>query len=276
MVFQSYALWPHMSVYRNISYGLELRKVPSDGIRRRVYESLELVGLEGLGGRYPSELSGGQQQRVALARSLVGEPQVLLLDEPLSNLDAQLRERMRLELRTLLKRIGITAVYVTHDQQEALALADRIVLMRDGFIEQVGDPRDLYDRPRTIFAANFLGLANVFPATVQENKERFIVRVDDSDGITLQLAVSTNGAVAGMKVNVVVRPEHIQIAEDDADGVNHVRGEVRRAVFQGGHSDYFIGSGSLEWRVRSYRVHGVGPRVTLVVPQDKIICVMDG
>ncbi|MEB3806812.1 MAG: ABC transporter ATP-binding protein, partial [Desulfurococcales archaeon] len=151
MVFQNYALWPHMTVYDNIAYGLRLRKVPEDEIRRRVEKVLDLVDLHGLENRYPLQLSGGQQQRVALARALVVEPSVLLLDEPLSNLDAKLRLEMREELRNLQKRLGITTVYVTHDQLEALSMSDRIAVMNKGRILQVGTPEELYMRPRNLF-----------------------------------------------------------------------------------------------------------------------------
>src|SRR5574337_1006717 len=163
MVFQNYALWPHMTVFQNVAYGLRLQKVPPADIRRRVLKVLELVEIGNLAdveSRKPSALSGGQQQRVALARALVVEPKVLLMDEPLSNLDAKVRQRLRAELRRLQRQVGITAIYVTHDQEEALALADTVVLMDQGTIVQTGTPQEIYLRPSTAFAAEFLGVSN--------------------------------------------------------------------------------------------------------------------
>ncbi|GGL49987.1 ABC transporter ATP-binding protein [Wenxinia marina] len=167
MVFQSYALFPHMSVAQNVAYGLESGGMARREARGAAEKGLDLVGLSGMGGRLPSELSGGQQQRVAVARALVLEPQVLLLDEPLSNLDARLRRRVRTEIRELQQRLGFTAVYVTHDQEEALAVSDRIVVMKDGRIAQQGTPRELYDSPASEFIADFIGEANVLPCEVE-------------------------------------------------------------------------------------------------------------
>ncbi len=164
MVFQSYAIWPHMTVFKNVSYGLEMRRRSKSEIREKVTGILEMVGLPGMEGRYPSQLSGGQQQRVALARSLVAEPKILLFDEPLSNLDAKLREHMRIELKDLIKRVGITSIYVTHDQVEAMAISDRIVLMDRGKIVQSGNARELYERPSSGFIAEFLGSINFIKA----------------------------------------------------------------------------------------------------------------
>ena len=167
MVFQSYALWPHMSVAQNVAFGLEERKVPRDEIARRVRTALELVGLGHLGERKPSQLSGGQQQRVAVARTIVIEPKVLLLDEPLSNLDAKMRVQVRRELRELQQRLNLTTIFVTHDQEEANAICDRIAIMNDGVIQQVGTPVALYERPANLFVANFLGAANVIAGKVE-------------------------------------------------------------------------------------------------------------
>src|SRR6187549_3476433 len=166
MVFQNYAVWPHKTVFENVVFGLKLRRVPAAAAKKQVETALSLVNLAGLEGRYPNELSGGQQQRVALARSLVVEPSILLLDEPLSNLDAKLRERMRTELKTLQRRTGITFVYVTHDQAEAMALSDRIVVFNKGRVQQVGTPRDVYERPANLFVADFMGLVNKLSGTI--------------------------------------------------------------------------------------------------------------
>ena len=166
MVFQNYAVWPHMSVFENVAFGLRIAKVPVRELDERVARVLAAVGLEGLEKRHPGQLSGGQQQRVALARSLVVEPAILLLDEPLSNLDAKLRERMRTELKMLQRRTGITFIYVTHDQAEAMALSDRIVVFNKGAVQQVGPPRDVYERPANLFVADFMGLVNKLAGTL--------------------------------------------------------------------------------------------------------------
>ena len=178
MIFQSYAVWPHMTVAANVAYGLRMRRCRSEPARRRVLEALQRVRLETLADRYPSELSGGQQQRVALARALVVEPQTLLLDEPLSNLDATLREEMRFEIRRLHDEFKITTVYVTHDQAEAMVTSDRIAVMNAGRIEQIGTSEDIYERPRTSFVARFIGASNILDGDVQGNR----VTVD---GVTL-------------------------------------------------------------------------------------------
>ncbi|WP_297506339.1 ABC transporter ATP-binding protein [Thermococcus sp.] len=170
IVFQDYALFPHMTVFKNVAFGLEMRKLPRAEIERKVRETLELVGLRGFENRYPEQLSGGQQQRVALARALVIEPEVLLLDEPLSNLDAKIRERLRGEVRRIQRELGITALYVTHDQEEAMAISDRIAVMNVGTIEQVGKPLELYYHPKTEFVATFLGTGNILELEARDGK----------------------------------------------------------------------------------------------------------
>ena len=168
MVFQNYALWPHMTVFQNVAYGLRIRRVRGSALAAQVDEGLRKVNLSGLGARYPGQLSGGQQQRVALARALVLSPDILLLDEPLSNLDAKIRVQVRAEIRKLQQALGITTVYVTHDQEEALSLSDRVAVMRDGRVLQLGPPRELYERPRTRFVADFVGTNNLVPGRVVE------------------------------------------------------------------------------------------------------------
>jgi ABC-type Fe3+/spermidine/putrescine transport system ATPase subunit len=211
MVFQSYAVWPHMSVFDNVAYGL--RGAPKPEIQRRVTEALRLVGLDGYGARYGTELSGGQQQRVAVARAVVTEPALLLFDEPLSNLDAGLRERMRFELLALQRRLGRTSVYVTHDQAEAMVMSDRIILMDRGRIVQQGAPRDLYERPANRFAAAFVGNANLLDAEITQahGASRYTLRLNG--GLTL-----SGHAVAGFapesRALVCIRPENIDIAAD--------------------------------------------------------------
>ncbi len=210
MVFQNYAIWPHKTVYENVAFGLRVRKVAGAEARERVARVLELVNLAGLQSRYPSELSGGQQQRVALARSLVVEPGILLLDEPLSNLDAKLRERMRWELKELQRRTGITFVYVTHDQAEAMALSDRIAVMHQGTLLQVGTPREVYARPASRTVADFMGLVNLVPGRVRR-------RPGDVAGVVLGgrqfVRVGVPGGLAdGAAVHLAIRPEDVHVA----------------------------------------------------------------
>ncbi len=213
MVFQSYAVWPHKTVYENVAFGLTVRKVPKPEARRRVARVLELVGLAGLEDRYPGQLSGGQQQRVALARSLVVEPGILLLDEPLSNLDAKLRERMRWELKDLQRRTGITFVYVTHDQAEAMALSDRIAVLHAGELLQYGPPREVYARPASRTVADFMGLVNLLPGRVVRPGDAGVVAVA---GRPIGVALPERLA-EGQEVEVAIRPENVGVTAE-ADG----------------------------------------------------------
>ncbi|WP_048151793.1 ABC transporter ATP-binding protein [Palaeococcus ferrophilus] len=207
LVFQNYALWPHMTVFDNVAYGLKLKKLPKEEIRKKVEWALELVKLKGFEDRYPTQLSGGQQQRVAIARALVVEPRILLLDEPLSNLDAKLRLEMRSEIRRIQRELGITVLYVTHDQEEAMAISDRIAVMNVGTVEQVGTPREIYESPKTEFVASFMGKTNVIPAEVVErNGDRVTV---EFEGIRLDGLHYTGESD---KVVVVIRPERINLA----------------------------------------------------------------
>jgi len=208
MVFQSYALFPHMNVFENVAYGVRVAKRPAEEIKSRVAEALAMVGLGDLAQRATSALSGGQQQRVALARALIIRPRVLLFDEPLSNLDAKLRKRVREDIRELQQRLGITSVYVTHDQEEALAISDRVVVMRSGKIEQVGSPHDLYTRPASRFVADFIGSANFLPG-----------RFDGSQIDLLGYRVPHRQDVAHGPVTVMVRPEAVEFARDDESGL---------------------------------------------------------
>jgi spermidine/putrescine ABC transporter ATP-binding subunit len=205
LVFQNYALWPHMTVFDNVAYGLKIRKVPKEEIKRKVEWALELVKLKGYENRYPTQLSGGQQQRVAIARALVVEPKVLLLDEPLSNLDAKLRLEMRSEIRRIQRELGITVIYVTHDQEEAMAISDRIAVMNVGTVEQVGTPRDIYERPKTEFVASFMGKTNVIPAKVVErNGDRVTVEFESFRLDGLHYTGESDDVV------LVIRPERIK------------------------------------------------------------------
>ena len=227
MVFQNYALWPHMTVAANITYGLKIRKLPGNEIERRLQEGLRKVNLAGLGGRYPGQLSGGQQQRVALARALVLNPDILLLDEPLSNLDAKIRVQVRAEIRTLQRELGITTVYVTHDQEEALSLSDRVAVMREGRVLQVAVPKVLYEQPSTRFVADFVGTNNFIAGTCRETDGRHST-VETPLGTLKSLAAPA--VSPGAACVVVVRPENLTF---DGGGENVVQAKVMLASYLG-------------------------------------------
>ena len=228
MVFQNYALWPHMSVFNNISFGLEMRNTPQGETKKRVEAALDLVELEGLGDRTPDQLSGGQQQRVALARALVIEPDVLLLDEPLSNLDAKLRVEMRKEIKSLQKKLGITTIYVTHDQKEALAVSDRLAVMNVGRIQQIGSPLEIYSSPKNKFVASFIGLINLFHGKVLV-VEKDTVLLKTNEGLDI-IAESLDEVTNGMEVLVAVRPENIEV---HTHGFTHSRRNTVDGVVEG-------------------------------------------
>ena len=229
MVFQSYALFPHLSVFENVAYGLRLRRRSGAELRSAVESTLELVGLSGLGARRPSELSGGQQQRVALARAMAIEPRVLLFDEPLSNLDAKLRVSLRSEIRRIQQTLGITSVYVTHDQSEAMALSDVVVVMNAGRVEQFGTPDEVYQRPASRFVADFIGRANFVDGVVSGVNGGSV----DVELLGRQMSVpAASGQRAGGRAVVVVRPESIRV------GAGDLRGVVRRATFLGPLAEY--------------------------------------
>ncbi len=227
MVFQSYALFPNMSVADNIGFGLKVRKRPGDQVRKRTGELLELINLPDKGSRYPYQLSGGQQQRVALARALAFEPEVLLLDEPLSALDAKIRVALRHEIRAIQRQLGITTVYVTHDQEEALSLSDRVVVMSDGRMEQVGTPFEIYNFPSTAFVASFVGTLNVLPGVVTDAARGTL----DIAGQPVRIARAFEGA-AGREVSVALRPEMVSLGEGE-NGQNRLTGKVVDVSFLG-------------------------------------------
>ncbi len=243
MVFQSYALWPHMSVRRNVAFGLEERRLPKPEIRRRVDAVLELVGLSELADRRPSQLSGGQQQRVALARTIVVEPQVLLLDEPLSNLDAKLRVQMRQELLELQRKLALTTIFVTHDQEEANTTADRIAVMNAGVVQQVGTPAELYDNPANRFVAGFLGMANILDGRLA--RENGTAAFHAHSGITVPLGASqVADRVTGESCSIMFRPQSVAIrpaaAPDTQAGVT-LPGVVKHREFLGNVIRYAVG-----------------------------------
>jgi ABC-type Fe3+/spermidine/putrescine transport system ATPase subunit len=253
LVFQNYALWPHMTVFQNLAFGLELRKVPKAEIRQRIEQSLALVRLSGLHERFPRQLSGGQQQRVALARALVLEPRLLLLDEPLSNLDAQLREEMRFELRELQKNLGITSVYVTHDQAEALVLSDRIAILQAGELVQVAPPSEIYSQPGNRFVAGFVGLSSFMEGTIvqwTETSGQVIVRTEDG----IEIRAHSDRHQLHQAVTVAIRPEHIQVhaqrPADPSPQLNILQGAVQRSAYLGDVIDYRVQVG--QWVLRTH------------------------
>lgn len=232
MVFQSYAIFPHLDVYENIAFGLRLKGLPERDIQSKMNKALDLVGLTGLERRQPSQLSGGQQQRVALARAIIMEPELLLFDEPLSNLDAKLREQMRIEIRSLQQRLGITSVYVTHDQIEAMSISDRIVVMNAGRIEQEGTPRELYSRPRNRFVADFIGKANFLPGTIAGPGKALVAGVE----ITLP---DLEGWETGKDIILSARPESLAVSlpGEETAGTGY-RGHLVRTTFLGNLVEY--------------------------------------
>jgi iron(III) transport system ATP-binding protein len=236
MVFQNYALFPHMSVSQNIEYGLKIHRVAGRQIKERVEEVMRLVGLKGMGSRSPAKLSGGQQQRVSLARSLIMEPKVLLLDEPLSNLDAKLRESTRIEIRKLQRRVGITSVYVTHDQEEAMTLSDRVMIMHEGRIQQIGTPSEIYAHPANRFVADFIGKANFLDARIESIDSPTSATVD-MYGTKLKVSEVTESLAEGMKVVVVVRPESIALQPKTRKGLT---GVIQESVYLGSEIVYEV------------------------------------
>jgi iron(III) transport system ATP-binding protein len=236
LVFQSYAIWPHMTVFQNVAFGLEMRRLQTRQIEERVRKMLDLVGLGGFEGRYPHELSGGQQQRVALARALVVEPDTLLLDEPLSNLDANLREQMRFEIRRIHERTRVATIYVTHDQSEAMVIADRIAVMNQGVIEQTGTPQEIFDRPRSRFVASFIGGANCLTANVLGSG---VVRLGDVQVRTGE----QEGFHAGDEVVLCIRPHAVRVhrlRNGVPKGENLARGRLLQQAYLGDFQDLRI------------------------------------
>ena len=233
MVFQSYALFPHLNVFDNVAYGLKLRKLPKEQIRKKVFDMLDLVGLEGMENRYTNQLSGGQQQRVALARALVVEPGVLLFDEPLSNLDAKLRVYMRTEIRRIQQQFGITAIYVTHDQSEAMSISDQIIIMNKGVIAQTGTPREIYYHPNSEFVADFIGEANFLRGQVAGlEADLMLVEVQ---GVKLPVARPASAPAVGQPCTLMLRPEAVLLREQ---GVLPCK--VILSCFMGSYQNYHV------------------------------------
>ena len=267
MVFQSYALWPHMSVFDNLAYPLTSAGIKGPRARERVEAVLELIGLTRYADAYPGHLSGGQQQRVALARAIIVNPAVILFDEPLSNLDAQVRERLRLELLALQEKIGFSALYVTHDQSEAMALGDRIAVMNAGRIVQIGTPVDIHQQPQTRFVGQFVGSANELQGRISSRTE---MRhwVDTPAGRLQGVSATGEPIEADAEVIVLIRPEHLKISDKPpAAEATWLKGSLERSIFMGAHVDYVVRVGTSDLLVRSFdeRVLAIGTEVGIAL-----------
>ena len=255
-VFQKYALFTHMNVFDNIAFGLKLKKMGKQEIARRVGRMLELVNMEGYEKRWADSLSGGQQQRIAIAQALVNEPEVLLLDEPLGALDLKLRKNMQLELKAMQQELGITFIYVTHDQEEALTMSDTIAVMSGGRIHQIGDPKKIYDEPKNAFVADFIGESNILPGVMPED--------DVVEMAGQKFPCVDEGFDKNEEVDVVVRPEDIMVVGQD---VGMLTGTVESVIFKGVHYEMMILAGGYRWKVHSTAMQPVGSEVGLsIVP----------
>ncbi len=262
MVFQSYALLPHYNIFDNVAYGLKLRKFPADEIKRKVTDILGLVGLEGMENRMTNQLSGGQQQRVALARALVIEPGVLLFDEPLSNLDAKLRVSMRTEIRRIQQEAGITAVYVTHDQSEAMAISDKVIIMKGGLVEQISTPQEAYYYPNNKFVADFIGEANFIKGTV---KKQDVVEVQGTE-----IECATGSLDVGAECDIVLRPEGATLSDTGS-----IKGCVKYSCFMGAYQDYHVLVGDTLVKIQDYnpknkKIYNVGEDIFLKFENDTL------
>ena len=257
-VFQRYALFPHMNIYENIAFGLKQKKMAKDLINKKVKKVLELVDLEGFENRSVSTLSGGQQQRVAIARALVNEPEILLLDEPLGALDLKMRKEMQLELKKMHDELGITFIYVTHDQEEALTMSDKIVVMSEGKMQQIGTPEDIYNEPKNAFVADFIGESNILDGIMlSDYKVQFFGRVFDC---------VDKGFAPGESVDVVIRPEDIDIVPPDQ---GHLVGSVTGVTFKGLNYDIIVEFKGFKWLIQTTDFHGVGEVIGIRLnPED--------
>lgn len=276
MVFQNYALWPHMTVYGNLAFGLQIRKIGREEIDKRIKTVLNLVRLSGYEDRYPRQLSGGQQQRIAMARALVIEPDIMLLDEPLSNLDAQLREEMRFEFIELQRKLGITAIYVTHDQAEAMVISDKIIILNQGKVVQMGTPQEIYTNPQNRFVAGFIAVTSFIEGTVNtlDKEDQVFIKTDDN----ILIKGFKSGLQVGDKVSIALRINAIRfIAEDreQKDRTNIFEGKILQASYLGDIVDYRIKIG--KWLVRtdsSAKInYQVGDQVRVYLPPEELIII---
>ncbi|WKC85538.1 ABC transporter ATP-binding protein [Borreliella lusitaniae] len=258
-VFQNYALFPHMNVFDNISFGLRMKKTPKDIIKEKVKTALSLIGMPKYAYRNINELSGGQKQRVAIARAIVMEPKLLLLDEPLSALDLKMRQEMQKELKKIQRQLGITFIYVTHDQEEALTMSDRIVVMNEGIILQVGTPEEIYNEPKTKFVADFIGESNIFDGTY---KKELVVSL-----LGHEFECLDKGFEAEEAVDLVIRPEDIKLLPK---GTGHLSGTITSAIFQGVHYEMTLEIQKTNWIVQSTRLTKVGEEVDIFLEPDDI------
>ena len=258
-VFQKYALFPHLNVFENVAFGLRLKKMDEETIRRKVRDMLEVVGLKGFERRSIGQMSGGQQQRVAIARSLVNEPEILLLDEPLGALDLKLRKEMQLELKRLQREMNITFIYVTHDQEEALTMSDTVVVMNEGTVQQIGKPTDIYNEPQNAFVADFIGESNIIDGRMLRD---YCVRFAGREFECLD-----SGFAQGEAVDVVIRPEDVDIVPDDA---GQLTGTITSVTFRGVHFEIIVDVQGFKWMIQTTDEHKEGENVRLFVEPDAI------
>jgi len=279
MVFQNYAVWPHMKVFNNVAYGLKLQKISKKDIREKVRNVLDLVGLGGLEDRYPSQLSGGQQQRVALARALVRNPKVLLLDEPLSNLDAKLREELRFEIKSLVRRMGITSVYVTHDQAEAMVISDRIAVMNAGNVVQIGSAQEIYQQPADRFVADFIGTMNFISGEITQvvqDEGQVSVKTDFSEKLLCRMP-HTGEARSGEQAYASIRPEDVAVFEEPPqDRQNVFKGTIENKAYLGNFLYLFVSVTGTKIRIQisHYLPQEEGQEIYLFIDPDKCMLLL--
>lgn len=271
-IFQNFALFPHMTVFRNVAFGLETRHVPKNEIEKRVKEAIEFVNLKGFEDRYPRELSGGQQQRVAIARGIVTKPKVLLLDESLCSLDLKLKRKMQIELRKMQQKLGITFIYVTHDQNEAITMSDRIAIINNSGIEQIGTPREIYDNPTSIFTADFIGDSNIFDATIKtKNKETMTVEsLDKSLSLKIKACDFANQKD---NIKIMIRPEYITVSKNKlSDSFN---GIITDIIYMGDYSKLYVTVGELIFKAdfNNIDLFKIGDKVHIKFDKDYVVAI---